>query len=107
MVKTAYDLDLIRHTKPGNELIKTAAICSGAGAFLIRNVHQNGIDAYLTSDLKYHDFQGAPDGLLLADIGHFESEQFVKEMLKEFLIEKFPNFAVLISERESNPIKYF
>jgi len=83
------------------------AICSGAGAFLIRDVGRIGVDAYLTGDLKYHDFQAAPGHLLLADIGHFESEQFVKEILRALLIEKFPNFAVLISEREINPVKYF
>ncbi len=107
MVKQTYELELVRHSNSGDKLIKTVAICSGSGSFLIRNVRQNGIDAFLTGDLKYHDFQEVSGTLLLVDIGHFESEEFVKEMLKEILIEKFPNFAVLISERESNPIKYF
>ncbi|NQV02773.1 MAG: Nif3-like dinuclear metal center hexameric protein [Bacteroidia bacterium] len=107
LVKKAYGLKLIRHTKLPDEQVNTVAICSGAGAFLIRDVHRMGIDAYLTGDLKYHDFQGGMSNLLLADIGHFESEQFVKEMLKELLTEKFSNFAVLVSERESNPVKYF
>jgi len=107
MVKSTYKLDFVRHTDPGDKLIRNVAICSGAGSFLIPSVYQHGIDAFLTGDLKYHDFQGAPEELLLVDIGHFESEEFVKEMLKEILIEKFPNFAVLISVRESNPIKYY
>ncbi len=106
-VKQAFELNYVRHTKPQSKPVSTVAICSGAGAFLIRNVNQMNIDAYLTGDLKYHDFQGVSDNLLLADIGHYESEQFVKEMLKELLIENFPNFAVLISERETNPVKYF
>ncbi|MBC8359068.1 MAG: Nif3-like dinuclear metal center hexameric protein [Candidatus Aminicenantes bacterium] len=106
LVKQVYALKIIRHTKPPDKPVKTVAICSGTGAFLIRHVNQSGIDAYLTGDLKYHDFQGVANSLLLADIGHFESEQFVKEMLKELLIEIFPNFAILISERETNPVKY-
>ncbi|MBE0648992.1 MAG: Nif3-like dinuclear metal center hexameric protein [Bacteroidales bacterium] len=106
-VKESYDIKLLRHTNVGDKLIKTVAICSGSGSFLIQHVNHKGIDAYLTGDLKYHDFQGVSTDFLLVDIGHFESEHFVKEMLKELLIEKFPNFAVLISERESNPIKYF
>lgn len=105
LVKQAFGLRILRHSNPP-EKIKTVAVCSGAGAFLIRNVIQMKIDAYLTGDLKYHDFQDISGNLLLADIGHFESERFVKEMLKELLIEKFPNFAVLISERETNPVKY-
>jgi len=107
LVKQTFELDLVRHSTPPDKPVKTVAICSGAGAFLIRNVNLMSLDAYLTGDLKYHDFQGVGNGLLLADIGHYESEHFVKEMLKELLIEKFPNFAVLISERETNPVKYF
>jgi dinuclear metal center YbgI/SA1388 family protein len=107
MVKTVFGFKTLRHTTPVNQLIKKVAVCSGAGSFLIKNLPPLGIDTYLTGDLKYHDFQGVSGKLLLVDIGHYESEQYVKEMLKSLLIEKFPNFAVLISERESNPIKYF
>lgn len=107
LIKRVFGLNIIRHTKLSEQMIHTVAICSGAGAFLIPQVRRKRIDAFLTGDLKYHDFQSCLDSLLLADIGHFESEQYVKEMLKELLIEKFSNFAVLISERESNPVKYF
>lgn len=106
IVKNAFQLSSIRYTKSGDKLIHTVAVCSGSGSFLLPDVYQNGIDAFLTGDLKYHDFQGALQDLLLVDMGHYESEQFVKGLLKELLIEKFPNFAVLISERESNPITY-
>ncbi|MFH1296645.1 MAG: Nif3-like dinuclear metal center hexameric protein [Bacteroidota bacterium] len=107
LVKQGFALNIIRHTILPEKPVKTVALCSGAGAFLIRDIHQMSIDAYLTGDLTYHDFQKTANGFLLVDIGHFESEQFVKEMLKELLIEKFPNFAVLISEHETNPVKYF
>lgn len=105
-VKDTFQLESIRYSKSEDKQIHTVAVCSGSGSFLLPDVYQNGIDAFLTGDLKYHDFQGASMDLLLVDIGHYESEQFVKGMLKDLLLEKFPNFAVLISERESNPITY-
>lgn len=106
MVKKTLQLHTIRSNRPADKMIRSVAVCSGSGSFLLPDVYQKGIDAFLTADLKYHDFQEARKDVLLIDIGHYESEHFVKGILKEILIEKFPNFAVLVSERETNPIIY-
>lgn len=106
-VRSSMELIQIRHTKPPGRPISTVSICSGAGAFLIGDAISGKADAYITGDLKYHDFQDLSGQLLLVDIGHYESERYVKEILAKVLIEKFPNFAVLISESEVNPVKYF
>jgi len=106
LIKESLQLHTIRSNRPADKLIRSVAVSSGSGSFLLPNVYQKGIDAFLTADLKYHDFQEARQDVLLIDIGHYESEHFVKGILKEILIEKFPNFAVLVSERETNPIIY-
>jgi len=105
-VKKTFGIPMLRSSATTNPDVSTVAVCSGAGSFLIPEVLGRGIDIYLTGDLKYHDFQDITGKLIIADIGHYESEQFVKEMLGAVLKEKFPNFAVLISEQEINPIKY-
>jgi len=105
-VKELFGMKVLRHTDPRDKQVSKISICSGAGAFLIPEAIRQGVDLFLTSDLKYHDFQVGGEDLLIADIGHFESEHYVKEILKAVLVEKFPTFAVLISERETNPIKY-
>jgi putative NIF3 family GTP cyclohydrolase 1 type 2 len=83
------------------------AICGGAGSFLITSSLRAGADAYITSDLKYHEFFDADHRILLADIGHYESEQFTIDLLQENLERKFPNFAVLKTEVVTNPVYYF
>jgi putative NIF3 family GTP cyclohydrolase 1 type 2 len=83
------------------------AVCSGSGAFLAGEAIKSGAQAFLTGDIKYHDFTDAGGRILMADIGHFESEQCVKELISGVLIEKFPNFAVFNSEKEKNPVKYY
>ena len=105
-VKELFGMKALRHTELLDKKISKIALCSGAGAFLIPEAKRQGVDLFLTADLKYHDFQASEGDLLLADIGHFESEHYVKEILHAILIEKFPTFAVLISERETNPINY-
>ncbi len=87
--------------------MKRVALCGGAGSFLITNALASGADFYLSSDIKYHEFFDADGRMVLADIGHFESEQFTKELLNEILREKFPTFAVLKSEVQTNPVQYF
>jgi dinuclear metal center YbgI/SA1388 family protein len=96
----------IRHTPFLGKLIKNVALCGGSGSFLIRDAIAAGADIFLTGDIKYHDFFLADKLILLADIGHYESEQFTKEILFTLLTEKFPNFAVLISKTLTNPIIY-
>jgi len=106
-IKTSLDLKIIRHSKLGSNPIKRVGVCSGSGNFLIHEAGAVKLDVLVTADLKYHDFFQAGDQLLLVDIGHYESEHWVKEWLHDALIEKFPNFACLISQVNTNPIYYF
>jgi hypothetical protein len=107
MVKKNLDIPVIRHSALLTKPLKTVALCTGSGSFLIQEALRAKADVYLTADLKYHDFFGMENRLLLADIGHYESEQGVKDWLYAALIEKFPNFAFLISDVNTNPVHYF
>ncbi|TAH02482.1 MAG: Nif3-like dinuclear metal center hexameric protein [Sphingobacteriales bacterium] len=107
LVKERFGLRVIRHTPFLQRPVKRVALCGGAGSFLISNALHAGADLYITADVKYHEFFGAEGRMILADIGHFESEQFTSDLLFGRLREKFPNFAVLKSTVETNPIKYF
>lgn len=98
---------VVRHTATTGRKIKKVALCGGAGSFMIQAAAGAGADVYVTSDLKYHEFFDADGRLLLADIGHYESEQFSIGLLFDFLQEKFPNFAVLKTGINSNPVRYF
>lgn len=106
-LKHNFNLSVIRHTDFTSESIQRIAVCGGSGFFLLPNAIASGAQAYITSDIKYHDFFEAEGKILLADIGHFESEQFTIELLSEILSEKYPNFAVLKSETRTNPVRYF
>ena len=83
------------------------ALCGGAGSFLISKALVAGADAYITADIKYHEFFDANSRMLIADIGHYESEQFTIDLLSEILEQKFPTFAVLKTEAKTNPVQYF
>ena len=96
----------IRYTGLRNKPIKRVAICGGSGAFLINKAKASGADIYITGDVKYHEYFDAEQQLIIADIGHYESEQFTKELLISYIKEKFPTFAVQISDRNTNPINY-
>jgi dinuclear metal center YbgI/SA1388 family protein len=96
----------IRHSNFTGKEIKKVAVLGGAGSFAIKNAIQAGADAYLTADLKYHQFYEAENRLLLADIGHFESERYTKNYIVDYLRKKILNFAVILSEENSNPVKY-
>jgi putative NIF3 family GTP cyclohydrolase 1 type 2 len=106
-IKEVTGIPVIRHSIPLGKKIKRVALCSGSGSFLIREAINEHADIFLTADYKYHDFFKSQGKLVLADIGHFESEQFVKECIYSLLIEKFSTFAVLISETNTNPVKYY
>ena len=96
----------IRHTAlTGRKIIKVA-LCGGSGSFLIDTAISAGADIFLSGDIKYHDFFVPEAQILLADIGHYESEQFTKELLFTLLTKKFPNFAIFISDTPTNPIIY-
>ena len=96
----------LRHSQLTGHKIKTLALCGGSGSPFIVDAVNNHVDAYLTADIKYHDFF-APDGILLVDGGHFETEQFTKVLIKELIQKKFPNFAAEIAETNTNSVHYF
>jgi dinuclear metal center YbgI/SA1388 family protein len=106
-VKTKMNTPLVRHTSLSGKNIKKIAVLGGSGSFAIEAAKASGADAFITADLKYHDFFTAENELLLLDIGHFESEQFTKNILVAFLTKKITNFAVVLSKTITNPVKYF
>ncbi|MBT8268600.1 MAG: Nif3-like dinuclear metal center hexameric protein [Flavobacteriaceae bacterium] len=106
-VKTRMNTSLIRHSALNKKTIKKVAVLGGSGSFAISSAQNAGADAYITADLKYHDFFQANESLLLMDIGHYESEQYTKSLLVQNLKKKMPNFAVILSDINTNPVKYF
>lgn len=106
-VKHDFNAGVIRHTAFLNKPVNRVAVCGGAGSFLISKALLAGADVYITSDIKYHEFFEANGRMLIADIGHYESEQFTIDLLKEKLEQNFPTFAVLKTEVRTNPVYYF
>jgi dinuclear metal center YbgI/SA1388 family protein len=106
-LKEQFDLHVIRHTPLTGQLIRKVALCGGAGSFLVSKALAAGADIYITGDMKYHEFFDANGRMIIADIGHFESEQFTTDLLVDILREKFTTFAVLKSGVPTNPVNYF
>jgi dinuclear metal center YbgI/SA1388 family protein len=106
-VKDKMQCGTIRHSVFLNKYIQKVAVLGGSGSFAIQSAMKSGADAFLTADLKYHQFYEAENQILLADIGHFESERYTKDYIVGFLKEKIPNFAIILSEENTNPVKYF
>jgi len=106
-LKNSMQTQCIRHSKMLGKPIKKVAVLGGSGSFAIEAAKGQKADAYVTADLKYHDFFKAENNILLADIGHYESEQFTKNLLDSYLSKKFTNFAVILSQTNTNPITYF
>ena len=106
-LKSRFNLQGIRHTPLLNKPVKRVALCGGAGSFLISNALASNADMFISSDIKYHEFFDADGKMVIADIGHFESEQFTTELLHQLLAEKFPTFAILKSGIKTNPVNYF
>jgi len=96
----------VRHSKLIGKPIKKVAVLGGSGSFAIKNAIHKKADIYITADIKYHEFYKAENKLVIADIGHYESEQFTKNLLVEILTKKFPNFAIILSQKNTNPIYY-
>lgn len=107
LLKEIFNLKIVKHTKLKGGLVKKIAVCGGAGSFLISKALAAGVDFFVTSDIKYHEFFDANGKMVIADIGHYESEQFAISLLQEILEIKFPTFAVLKTEVNTNPVKYF
>ncbi len=105
-VKQKLNTKVIRHTALNNKKIKRVAVCGGAGSFLLQQAINAGADVFITSDYKYHEFFDADKKIIIADVGHFESEQFTQELLLEFITEKFPKFAIRLTTQNTNPINY-
>lgn len=106
-LKDIFRLSVVKHTTILGKDIKKVSICGGSGIFLLKNAINSKSDAYITSDIKYHEFFDGDNRILLTDIGHYESEQFTIELLANLLEQKFPNFAVLKTGINTNPVHYF
>lgn len=106
-IKEKFNLSVIKHTPLLNRPVKKVALCGGAGSFLIGAATASGADFYISSDIKYHEFFDANGRVVVADIGHYESEQFTIDLLFDIIREKFPTFAVLKTEVKTNPVHYF
>jgi len=105
-VKDKMQCEAIRHSAFTGKTIKKVGVLGGSGSFAIKNAISAQADAFLTADLKYHNFYEAENQLLLADIGHFESERYTKNYIVDFLRKKILNFAIILSEENTNPVKY-
>ncbi|MBL1278895.1 MAG: Nif3-like dinuclear metal center hexameric protein [Fluviicola sp.] len=106
-LKDIFNCKVIRHTSILQKTVKKVAFCGGAGSFLLENAKKSGADVFITGDFKYHEFFDAEDDLIIADIGHFESEQYTSHRLERILTEKFSKFALRLTEVNTNPINYF
>jgi dinuclear metal center YbgI/SA1388 family protein len=104
--KEVFGIPVIRHSKFRNRAVKRVALCGGSGVEFLKHAILEVADIYLTADIKYHSWFEVPANIILADIGHFESEQFAINVLADSLIEKFPKFAVCLTEVNTNPINY-
>lgn len=105
-VKDRLQISQIRYGGYENDKIGKVAVAGGAGSFLIPDAIKSGADVFITADLKYHDFFRGEGKILLVDAGHYETEQFTKHLLRDLLIKNFSNFAVRISQVNTNPVKY-
>jgi dinuclear metal center YbgI/SA1388 family protein len=106
-LKKTFNCGVVRHTKSTGKLIEKVAFCGGSGSFLLDNAKRIKADIFITGDFKYHDFFDAEGEIVIADIGHFESEQYTSMLLERILTKKFTKFAILITEINTNPINYF
>ena len=106
-VKQQMKAHVIRHTAFTGKPVKKVAVCGGSGGFLLKQAIAAGADVFVTADYKYHEFFDAEGKILIADIGHFESEQFTQQLLYEIIQKKFANFAIRLTEINTNPVKYY
>ena len=104
--KKVFKTECLRHSKSIGKPIHKVAVLGGSGSFAISRALEKKADAYITADLKYHDFFKAENNLLLIDVGHYESEQFTKNLLADYLTKKFTSLAIILSKKSTNPIYY-
>ncbi len=105
-LKEQMELTHIRHTAPVRPFVKKVAVCGGSGSFLLEHAKRQQADVFISSDFKYHEFFNAENSLMIADIGHYESEVFTKELIYDILSKNFTNFALQLSKIVTNPISY-
>jgi len=106
MLKDKFNANGVRYSSLLGKKIKKVALLGGSGSFAIDAAKSTDADVYVSADFKYHDFFKAEKSIVLVDIGHYESEQFTKNLLEEYLSKKFSNFAIILSEKNTNPINY-
>lgn len=106
MVKYQMQAKVVRHTSILPKKIRKVAVCGGSGSFLLKDAIAAGADAFVTADFKYHEFFDAEQKLIIADVGHFETEHFTSDLLVEIINKKFANFAIRLTEQNTNPINY-
>ena len=105
-VKETMKAGIIRHTSLIGQPISKVAICGGSGSFLLNEAISSGAQVFITADYKYHQFFDSEEKIVIADIGHYESEQFTKDLIKTLILEKFSTFAVRLTEVNTNPVHY-
>lgn len=105
-IKKQMKADGIRYTHPHKEYVKKIAVCGGSGSFLLDDSIRAGADMFITADFKYHQFFDADNRIIIADIGHYESEQFTIELISDWLAKKFATFATHLTETVTNPVRY-
>ena len=104
-IKPALSATHIKHTAPVSETVKTIAVCGGSGSFLLRDAISKGADVFVTSDFKYHEFFDADGKIMIADVGHYESEWRTSQLIANRIKEKFTNFAVRLAYSNTNPVQ--
>ncbi len=105
-LKSSMKTDCVRYTPLVKSKVRRIAVCGGSGSFLLEKAKAVKADVFITADFKYHEFFDAEDEIIIADIGHYESEQFTKDLIYDLLTEKFTKFAVQLSKVNTNPINY-
>ena len=107
LLKSTFNVKTLKHTALLNKPVKKVALCGGSGSFLLTQAINSKSDIYISSDFKYHEFFDAENRILVADIGHYETEQFTPEIFYEIISNKFPTFASYLTETNTNPVNYF
>jgi dinuclear metal center YbgI/SA1388 family protein len=106
-LKTRMNASVVKYTEPATDVVKRVAVCGGAGSFLLSHAKGAQADVYVTADYKYHEFFDAEKKIMICDIGHYESEVYTKDLLYNYLSGIFSNFALCLSDVNTNPVKYF
>ncbi|WP_219222807.1 Nif3-like dinuclear metal center hexameric protein [Pedobacter antarcticus] len=107
LVKERMQTGVIRHTRPTGKKIKKVAVCGGSGSFLLQQAIAAGADAFVTADFKYHEFFDADGKIMITDIGHYESEQFTSDLLRDLILMRFPGLSARKTTQTTNPVSYF